>query len=518
MTAENILNAETARKDSPLGVVFYISVAISAAFILWGALFTQNLSRTASVALDYITSSFGWLYILATFGFLIFSLVLALCRFGQIKLGHDDDEPEFHIVSWLAMMFSAGMGIGLMFFGVYEPMSHFSNPPFGLAAPGTPKAAELAMQYSYFHWGLHAWGIFAVVGLALAYSTFRKGRRGLISPMFYPLLGERVNGPIGQAIDILAVFATLFGSATSLGLGTLQINAGLHTVFGLPSGIPVQLAVIALMTALFTLSAVSGVHRGIQWLSNTNMVLAVILFGFLLIVGPTIFLVNFFTDSLGYYFGRFMRMSFRANPFADGAWLQSWTLFYWAWWVSWAPFVGIFIARISRGRTIREFVFGVLLVPSLVSFLWFAIFGGAAIDLQLTGQADIVAAAQQSQSAALFETLYAFPLASVTSLLAIVLVSLFFISGADASAVVLGMLSSDGALKPRKAVLILWGSFTGLAAAVLLMAGGLKALQQAAIIVSLPFMLVMIGLCWALFKELRGEPQPTAGKRLPTKV
>jgi glycine betaine transporter len=488
-----------------LGTVFYVSVGLSALFVLWGVFFSENLATVATATLDYVIATFGWVYIIASFCFLAFVLYLACSRYGKIRLGQDTDRPEFSTASWLAMMFSAGMGIGLMFFGVFEPLSHFSNPPFDLARPNTAPAAVLAIQYSYFHWGLHAWGIFAVVGLGLAYSVFRKGRSGLISPIFYPLLGERVEGPIGKAIDILAILATLFGSATSLGLGALQMGGGLKAVFGLPNVIAVQLIIIAAMTVLFTLSAVSGVERGIQWLSNINMILAAGLLLFLLACGPTIFLLNFFTDSVGNYIGNFFQMSFRSAVFGNATWMQDWTIFYWAWWISWAPFVGTFIARISRGRTIREFVLGVLFVPSLVSFIWFAVFGGAAINLALAGHANISVAA--SQAAVLFDTLNAFPWGMITSLLAVVLIALFFISGADAASVVLGMLSSGGTLEPRKTVIILWGTLTGLCAAVLLLSGGLNALQQAAILAAVPFALVMIALCYALIKDLRGERQ-----------
>jgi choline/carnitine/betaine transport len=321
--------------------------------------------------------------------------------------------------------------------------------------------------------------------------------------MFYPLLGHRVEGWLGKGIDILAIFATLFGSATSLGLGTLQIGGGLKAVFGISNILPVQLAIIAAMTILFTLSAASGVHRGIQFLSNLNMILAAALLLFLLACGPTVFLLNFFTNSIGNYIGQFFQMSFRSAVFGNAAWMQDWTIFYWAWWISWAPFVGTFIARISRGRTIREFVLGVLFVPSMVSFLWFAVFGGAAIELALTGSAE--SSTPSSQAAVLFDTLNAFPLGALTSLLAVLLITLFFVSGADAGSVVLGMLSTHGTLKPSTPVVVTWGTLTGLCAAVLLLAGGLNSLQQAAILVAVPFGVVMISLCYALMLDLRRE-------------
>jgi choline/carnitine/betaine transport len=339
--------------------------------------FTDNLAAVASAVLGFLIADFGWVFILSTFAFLIFVVFLAFSRYGRIRLGGDDDRPEFRTVSWIAMMFSVGMGIGLMFFGVAEPVSHLATPPHGLAEAGSEEAARLAMQYSYFHWALHPWAIYAVVGLALAYSTFRKGRSNLISSAFYPILGDRVDGSVGRAIDILAIFATLFGTATSLGLGALQINGGLNYLSdSIPLSTGVAIGVIVTMTVLFILSAISGVHRGIQWLSNLNMVLAVLLVLFLLVVGPTIFILNTFTESLGAYASNLVTMSFRTAAFGEAEWLVAYTLFYWAWWISWTPFVGTFIARISKGRTIREFVLGVLLVPSVVTFVWFSVLGG----------------------------------------------------------------------------------------------------------------------------------------------
>ena len=494
-------------------VVFGISVGISVLFVLWGVFFTDNLASVASTVLGYLITTYGWVFILATFGFLVFALYLAFSRYGRVRLGGDEERPEFSTVAWVAMMFSAGMGIGLMFFGVAEPILHFATPPHGLASAGSEDAARVAMQYSYFHWALHPWAIYAVVGLALAYSTFRKGRKNLISSAFYPLLGDRVDGSIGKAIDILAIFATLFGTATSLGLGALQINGGLSYVWGVPDSVTVAILIIVGITALFTISAVTGVHRGIKYLSEINMVLAAVLILFLLVVGPTVFILNTFTESLGAYVSNLVTMSFRTAAFGEAEWLAAYTLFYWAWWISWTPFVGMFIARISRGRTIREFVFGVLLVPSVVSFVWFAVLGGTAINLDLSGGTNIAAVAAESPANALFATLNELPLAVIASLLAIILVALFFISGADAGAVVLSILSSGGVLRPRTAVLVIWGVLTGLAASVLLLAGGptgLEALQQASIIAAAPFLIVMIVMCYALFKELRGERVPEA--------
>ena len=484
--------------------VFGIAAAISTAFVVWGAVDNEGVATVADDVLSWIIETFGWMFVLSTAAFLAFAAILAFSRLGRLRLGKDDDRPEFRTASWVAMMFSAGMGIGLMFFAVAEPISHLTAPPAGTERAGTEAAAQQAMALSYFHWALHPWAIYAVVGLALAYFSFRRGLPTLISSAFHPLLGDRIHGPIGRSIDILAIFATLFGSATSLGLGALQINSGLDFLWGVEPADGIAVAIIAVLTAAFVVSAVSGVHRGIQWLSNTNMVLAIVLVLFLLVVGPTVFQLETLVESIGGYLTTIVPASFRTGAFGDQEWLSGWTIFYWAWWISWAPFVGTFIARISKGRTVREFVVGVLLVPSGVSFIWFAVFGGAAIDLQLSGAADLGGVVGQPEIA-LFTTLEEFPLSGIASFVVIVLVALFFVSGADAASLVMGMLSTRGSLSPPRAVTILWGTSTGAAAGILLLANGLEALQQAAIIAAAPFTLVMIGLCVSLFKGMASE-------------
>ena len=499
--------------------VFWISVAVTVAFVLWGVISPANVTAVTGAIFSFVITNLGWVFVLATFGFLAFAVYLAASRYGKIRLGGDDEQPEFSTASWVAMMFSAGMGIGLMFFGVAEPIGHLGAPPHGLARPGTEAAAGVAMEYSYFHWALHPWAIYAIMGLALAYFTFRKGMPNLISTAFYPLLGDRVYGPAGKTIDILAIFATLFGSATSLGLGALQISGGLnYLVDAIPNSTFVAVVIIVLLTAAFIVSAVSGVHRGIQWIANTNMVLAVLLLFFLFVVGPTVFILNTFVESLGGYMARLIPMSFQTAFSGDPAFLSSYTIFYWAWWISWAPFVGTFIARISRGRTIREFVVGVILVPSVVSFVWFSILGGTAINLDLNG-AGIAAAAAEGSEIALFATLAEFPLAALTSVVAIVLVALFFVSGADAASVVMGMLSSRGSLHPRPSIVVIWGVLMGASAAILLAIGGadsLSGLQIASVLAGGPFALILIGLCWSIMRALRAErlpdrlPAPTA--------
>jgi choline/carnitine/betaine transport len=500
--------AETGRKGLDY-VVFGVTAAIAVAFLIWGFVSTPSLKSVSGTTLTWIMDNTGWLFILTASGFVVFVLWLALGRFGAIPLGRDDEEPEFRTVSWVAMMFSAGMGIGLMFYGVAEPLSHLVTPPPGTGPAGNPEAVQTAMATTLFHWTLHPWAIYAVVGLAIAYGVYRKGRLQLISAAFEPLIGNRANGGWGKVIDMLAIFATLFGSAASLGLGALQISSGLDIVAGIGSGSNVVLiGIIVVLTIAFVFSAVSGVAKGIQWLSNINMVLALVIAVFLFVVGPTVFILNVLPTSLGSYFQDLAMMSARTG--AEGGdvdtWLQSWTVFYWAWWLSWTPFVGMFIARISRGRTIRQFVTGVLLVPSLVSLVWFAVLGGAAVHAQQNGVDIYGDGNSQSQ---LFTLLDQFPLATVASILVMVLVAIFFVSGADAASIVMGSLSERGTIEPSRRTVVFWGAATGAVAAVMLLVGGsdaLNGLQSLTIIAALPFVLVMVGLSVALVKDLRQDP------------
>ncbi|MDH6196746.1 choline/carnitine/betaine transport [Mycobacterium frederiksbergense] len=497
------------RREGLDWVVFGITALIAAGFLTWGFINTDSLASASGRALSWVMDNAGWLFVLTASGFVVFVVWLALSRYGKIPLGRDDDEPEFRTVSWVAMMFSAGMGIGLMFFGVSEPLSHFVTPPPGTGPAGNPEAVQTAMATTLFHWTLYPWGIYAVVGLAIAYGVYRKGRLQLISAAFEPLLGRHANGPWGKVIDMLAIFATLFGSAASLGLGALQIRSGLHIVAGLgETGNAILIVIIAILTAGFVLSAVSGVARGIQWLSNINMVLAVVLAAFIFVVGPTVFMLNLIPTSVGNYLQHLAMMSARTG--AEGAdvttWLQSWTIFYWAWWISWTPFVGMFIARISRGRTIRQFIAGVLLVPSVVSLVWFCVFGGAAIHEQ---QGGVDLAGEGSIEQQLFSLLDQYPITTIASILVMLLVAIFFVSGADAASIVMGSLSERGTIKPTQPTVIFWGVATGAVAAVMLLVGGqdaLDGLQTITIIAALPFVVVMVGLAVSLVRDLRHDP------------
>lgn len=493
-------------------VLFAIAAAMALGFVAWGFVSPTGLGTASSSALGWITGNLGWLFVLLASSFVVFVIWLAAGKYGRIPLGRDTERPEFRTISWIAMMFSAGMGIGLMFFGVAEPLSHFVAPPPLTTQAESSEAIQTAMATTLFHWTLHPWAMYAVVGLAIAYGTFRKGRRQLISSAFIPLLGRRrAEGPAGRVIDVLAIFATLFGSAASLGLGALQIGSGVEILgWAGDVGNGVLVAIIAVLTAAFVASAVSGVERGIQWLSNTNMVLALVLALFVFVVGPSIFILNLIPDAVGSYFSDLGEMAARTEATGGDAmatWLRGWTVFYWAWWISWTPFVGLFIARISRGRTIRQFVTGVLLVPSLVSLLWFAVFGGAGVAAQ-RGGVDI--AGQGTTEGQLFAVLGQYPLATAATVLVMVLVAIFFVSGADAASIVMGSLSQRGTLEPSRWVVVFWGVVMGSVAAIMLLLGedgaALTGLQNLTIIAALPFALVMAALAVSLVKDLRHDP------------
>lgn len=480
--------------------VLYISIILTLLFVIWGAVFPGNMDFVAGSALNFLTTNFGWLYLAAVFFILLFIIGIAFSPYGKIKLGKDDEEPEFSTTAWFAMLFTTGMGIGLVFWSIAEPMYHYMSPPFGEAE--TAEAAEIAMRYTFFHWGLHPWAVFTLVGMALAYFQFRKGMPALISSVFHPILGDRIYGPIGQAIDILAVFATVFGLGTSLGLGTMQINTGLNLLYGIPDNNLVNILIIFVITTVFTLAAVMGIEKGIKFIANNTVRLAILIMLFLFIFGPTLQIINLLTNTIGDYLQNLVYMSLWTDPFIEGGWISGWTVFYWAWWIAWGPFVGQFIARISRGRTIREFIIGALIAPTIFSFIWLAIFGGTALNLDIIQGAGIGAAVTDNIASALFVTLGNFPLSSVTSFLAIILIAAFFITSADSGTFVVAMLTSGGSQEPSRKLKATWGILLGGVAAVLLVSGGLGALQTASIASAFPFMLVMLVMCYSMIKGL----------------
>lgn len=486
--------------------VFISTLLFTLAFIGFGTGFSRQAQQLFSTMQDWIAQTFDWFYLLAVAGFVIFTVALALSSYGRVKLGPKHAAPEFSYSAWFAMLFSAGMGIGLMFFGVAEPIMHFIAPPLG--EPESIAAAREAMKITFFHWGMHAWSIYAVVALSLAYFSFRHDLPLTLRSAFYPLIGERIYGPIGHSIDILAVIGTLFGIATSLGLGVMQINAGLHHLFDVPVSMGVQLVLIAVVTAIATISVGAGLDAGIRRLSQFNVAMAILLMLFVLLAGPTLHLLQTLVQNTGAYLSDLVYRTFNLYAYqADTAfsdWIGGWTIFYWAWWIAWSPFVGMFIARISRGRTIREFVGGVLLVPSGFALMWFTFFGNTAIDLILHKNLVVLSeVVQDDLPLALFVFLEQLPWAGISTLLATVLVVTFFVTSSDSGALVLDIITSGGAQDTPVWQRIFWAIACGAVAAVLLVAGGLEALQAAALAGALPLTFVLIFSCWGLMKALR---------------
>ena len=487
------------------GWVFYLSLILLAGFVATGVFLPDQLASGAGRALGFTTDHFGWLYLFATTGFLVFCLSVALSDYGHIRLGADGETPEFPYATWLGMIFSAGMGVGLVFWGIAEPMTHYNQPPLGQAAAQTPHAASLGVQYSFFHWGFHQWANFAVVGLAIAYVRFRQQRAGLISEAFRSTLGDRVDGPAGHAINVLAVVSTVFGVATTLGLGIIQINSGLDSVAGIGFGITPQLAILAGVSLVFLLCAMMPLESGVRYISDANMLLAGVLLMFVFFFGPTDFITAVMTNGIGDYFSNVIGMSLVMTPYTGEDWVERWTIFYWAWGLSWAPFVGSFIARISRGRTIREFVLGVIGMPVLLSIVWFATFGGSALYFELFESAGIAAAVSEELSSGLFRTLEFLPGADWLAILVLLLIVLFVITSANSATFVLGMFTSRGVLTPSRWLRLAWGVVQAMVAGVLLLSGGLVALQTMSIVAAFPFMVLMIFMAISLLKSLRNE-------------
>ena len=480
--------------------VFIGSLIISLILVALG--FVPGYGEIAANWRAIIGTDFGWFYLL------LVTLIVFVCGFfvlspmGQIKLGEPDSKPEYSTGSWIAMLFSAGMGIGLVFYGAAEPLSHYaSKTPH--AEPGSSQAMADSFQFTFFHWGIHAWAVYGIVAMALAYFGFRKEEKYLLSVTLKPLFGKKTDGWLGYVIDIITVVATVIGVATTLGFGAIQINGGLSYLFGVPNEMWVQVIIIVVTTSLFVLSALSGLGKGIKILSNVNMVLAIALLAIAIVVGPTVKIFDNMTESIGLYMQDFFGMSFRTAAFngSERSWIDTWTIFYWAWWISWSPFVGIFIARISKGRSIREFITVVLLIPTVLSFIWFSAFGTMANTVQ-EGGTDLTGLKVEET---LFGTFSHYPLGMLMSIIAIILIFTFFITSADSATYVLSMLSEDGRLIPTNGKKIVWGAIVAGIAMALLFAGGLEALQSTLIIIALPFAVVIALIVVALVVEVYHE-------------
>lgn len=492
-------------EDAPIDwTITAVAGAVVAAIIVWALTAKEQFAAFAASSLGVVVDNFGWAFVLFTTVFVFFVLALAFSRFGTIKLGAIDEEPEFSTASWIAMMFAAGMGIGLMFYGASEPLNYYRN-----GVPGH-EAGEVgtSMATAMFHWTLHPWAIYAIVGLAIAYSTFRIGRKQLLSQAFVPLIGQRnADGMLGKLIDMLSIVATVFGTACSLGLGAIQIQAGLSAsgLISSPSQ-KIVIGIVAVLTLAFVLSAMSGVGKGIQYLSNANMILAGVLAVFVFIFGPTVSILNLIPGSFGNYLNSFTEMIARTAESQNGAageWLASWSIFYWAWWISWSPFVGMFLARISRGRSIREFCVGVLLVPSGVSTIWFAIFGGSAIHLEQQGRSIAGESAEQE----LFNLLHTLPAGTIAGVVAMILLATFFITSADSASTVMGSMAQNGTANANPLLSAAWGAATAAVGLTLLLSGedSLSNLQSVTIVAASPFLVIIVALMFAVIKDLRND-------------
>ncbi|WP_136042638.1 MULTISPECIES: BCCT family transporter [unclassified Microbacterium] len=501
---------ETGRTYRTDPLVFGVAVALTVAFIAWGVFAGDNLSGTTTAVLGWVVEYFGFFFTTIATVILVFMLFVGFSRYGRIPLGRDDEEPEYSMFSWISMLFAAGMGIGLVFWGAAEPLTFFENPPPGTVEANTLDAMHTAQTQVLYHWGPQAWAFYALVGGAIAYGAYRRGRTPLISSIFAPLLGEgRTTGPLGRTIDIFSIIVTLFGTAASLGLGALQIGHGVEIVSGAgPLGNGILIAVIAVLTACFIASAVSGVSKGIRALSNINAVVALLLAFFVFFVGPTLLILNVIPSVAVQFIGDLPQMIGRSASQGEAAqtFLSSWTIFYWAWWISWSPFVGMFIAKISRGRSLRQFVSVVIVVPSVISLIWFAIFGTTAIQQQMDGANLAVDPPEE----VLFGVLANLPFGLITSIVLILLIAIFFVTGADSASLVMGTLSQQGRPEPARWVAVVWGVLVGVIAAVLLVTGeegsGLKSLQNVTIIAALPFAIIMGFMMIAFMKDLRRDP------------
>lgn len=505
---KNLVNQSTRVRSTysimkNISSVFTYSAFILALLIIAGLATPKTLETVTANMQAFISDAFGWYYLIVVTFFLLICIYLFISPVGRIKLGKQDAKPDFSRPTWIAMLFSAGMGIGLVFYGSAEPLSHYAiHSPTG--ETGTPQAVKDSLRFTYFHWGLHAWAIYGIVALVLAYFMFRKNQPVVISATLKPILGDKADGKTGKIIDILAVLSTVIGVATTLGFGATQINGGLSYLFDIPSNFLIQFIIIVIVTILFIGSALTGLGKGIKILSNTNMILAFLLLALMFIVGPSLFILNLFTDTIGAYLQNLPNMSFRLAPFNEEnrAWINSWTIFYWAWWIAWSPFVGIFIARVSKGRSIREFVFHVLVIPSLIGFFWFSTFGGSAIKVESEGIATI---SSLSLEQSLFGVFANYPLGSFMSIIAIILVITFFITSADSGTFVLSMMSTNGSPNPANSIKIIWGILLTATALILLYSGGLLALQNTMIVAALPFSVIMLLMTVSFLKSLKAE-------------
>ncbi|WP_026023031.1 BCCT family transporter [Paenisporosarcina sp. TG20] len=493
-------------KDIWKNPVFTISAVVILILVILGAAIPKKFGAVADSLFTFTTVNFGWFFLLAVFIIIVFLICLAISKYGTIRLGGDEERPEFSFFTWIAMLFSAGFGVGLVFWGIAEPMSHFFTSPIPEVEAQTQQAARVAMGYSFFHWGVSQWSVFAIVGLVMGFMQYRKKQNGLVSTALEPVTGT--NRSVKATIDTFAVVATVMGIATSLGLGILQINGGLDAVFNTGTSFFIQLIIILIIFIAYMASSSTGLDKGIRYLSNLNLIVALILMAFVFIAGPTVFILETFTLAIGDYFTNFIQYSLRLQPYQQGTWVRDWTIFYWAWAIAWSPFVGAFVARVSRGRTIREFIIGVMVIPPAIACLWIAVFGGTALWFDLNKQTKIAEAVNVDLTSALFETFLQLPLTTILSVLSIILIFTFLVTSADSATYILASMTTNGSHVPPLFAKLVWGFLMSAIAGVLLFAGGLRALQTASLISALPFTVLLLLLIISISKLLKKEPIP----------
>ncbi|MGE7603134.1 BCCT family transporter [Peribacillus sp. NPDC097675] len=501
-----------------LNSVFWISAIIVTLVVIIGAVIPKTFANVANAALDFTTSSFGWLFLAAVFLFVVFLIYLVFSKYGKIRLGGEDERPEFPLFSWIGMLFSCGFGIALVFYGIGEPMSHFFTPPYKDVEPLTTESARLAMGYSFFHYGVSQWAIFSIVGLAMAYFQFRKKENGLVSTTLSPIIGKgRHEKPTKKFIDILAITATIMGVATSLGLGIMQIDGGIRFSYNMPDASWIKIVIVIVMMALFLTSAITGINKGMKWLSTFNLFAVFLIMLFIFITGPTQFILDTFIVGISDYISNFVTYSLRLNPYNGNPWVYKWTIFYWAWAIAWSPFVGSFIARVSRGRTIREFIIGVMVAPPVIALVWIAIFGGTALHMDLFEGTEIAAAVNDDITSALFTMLQGLPISGVVTVFVLILILTFLVTSVDSAVFILSSMSTNGSLNPPIFVRVIWGVLMGAIALVLLLSSGLTGLQSASVVSALPFTIILLLIMVAFYKTMRKDlklaPKPASAKK-----
>ncbi|TFJ92025.1 BCCT family transporter [Lentibacillus salicampi] len=498
-------------KETFMNPVFSISAIIVGLLVIIGAFLPEQFGRVGQSLFDFTTVNFGWFYLLAVFIIIVFLIGISISKHGKTRLGPPDSRPEYSFFTWVGMLFSAGFGVSLVFWSVAEPMTHFFTTPFPGQEAQTEEAARVAMGYSFFHWGISQWAVFAIAGLGIAFLQFRKNRSGLVSAAIEPVVGK--NKGVANTINILAVIATVMGVATTVGLSFIQLNGGLSSVFNIPNHIGVQVIIAVVMLAAYLTSSVTGLDKGIKWLSNMNLVLALLIMAIVFFLGPTVFILNSFVLGMGDYISSFVQYSLRLNPYTGGDWVYQWTIFYWAWAIAWSPFVGAFVARVSRGRTIREFVSGVMVVPPAIACVWIAVFGGTAVYSDLNNGTQIAETVNEDVTVALFEALSVVPFTDILSIISILLIFTFMVTSADSASYILGSMTSNGSLNPALTTKVIWGVLITAIALVLLFTGGLNALQTASLTAALPFTVILLIMIAAIFKAIQREYKPKDKER-----